>query len=97
MDQTPVSMSMRGPVALLTIDDGKVNALNDTITGSLLSALGAAGKQADAVVLAGRPGVFSAGLDVAILQQESEVMSDLFHQTTDLVLRLAHSGRPAAG
>ena len=94
MDQTPVSMSMRGPVALLTVDDGKVNALDDTITGSLLSALGTAEKQADAVVLAGRPGVFSAGLDVAILQQESEVMSDLFHQTTDLVLRLAEFPRP---
>ena len=94
MDQTPVNMSMRGPVALLTIDDGKVNALNDTIIGSLLSTLGAAEKQADAVVLAGRPGVFSAGLDVAILQQESEVMSDLFHQTTDLVLRLVEFPRP---
>ena len=60
-------MSMRGPVALLTVDDNKVNALNDNITQSLLSALGAAEKQADAVVLAGRPGVFSAGLDLSIL------------------------------
>ena len=52
---------MRGPVALLTVDDGKVNALDDTITGSLLSALGTAEKQADAVVLAGRPGVSRQG------------------------------------
>ena len=94
MAQAPVTISMRGPVALVTIDDGKVNALDDLITGSLLNALGTAEKQADAVVLAGRPGVFSAGLDKSILQQESEAMNDLFHQTTDLVLRPVEFPRP---
>lgn len=94
MEHPPVTVRMRGPVALVTVDDGKVNALDDDITGSLLSALATAEKQADAVVLAGRPDYFSAGLDVSILQQQGEAINDLFHQTTDLVLRLAEFPRP---
>ena len=94
MEQAPVTVRMRGPVALVTVDDGKVNALTDEITGSLLSALATAERQADAVVLAGRPGVFSAGLDESILRRAGEAMNDLFHQTTDLVLRLVEFPRP---
>ena len=94
MEQAPVTVRMRGPVALVTVDDGRGNALNNDITGSLLSALATVEKQADAVVLAGRPDFFSAGLDVAILQQQGEAINDLFHQTTDLVLRLVEFPRP---
>ena len=94
MEQAPVTVRMRGPVALVTVDDGKANALDDDITGSLLSALATVEKQADAVVLAGRPDYFSAGLDVSILQQQGEAINDLFHQTTDLVLRLVEFPRP---
>ncbi len=94
MSQRPVTMSMRGPVALLTIDDGKVNAFDAKIMELLLSALATAEEQADAVVLAGRPGVFSAGLDIAILEQEGEAMSDALHQIVDLMLRLVEFPRP---
>ena len=94
MSQQPVTMRMRGPVALVIFDDGRVNALNDTTIESLLHALGTAEKQADVVVLAGRTGVFSAGMDREILRRESEIMSDVFHQASDLILRLVEFPRP---
>ncbi|MEN3356105.1 MAG: enoyl-CoA hydratase [Mycobacteriales bacterium] len=62
-----VTYRLDGPIATITMDDGKVNALSP----AMLTALGAAFDRAEAdgavVVLAGRDGVFSAGFDLAVL------------------------------
>ena len=89
-----MTMSMRGSVAVLAVDDGKVNALDGDAIDSLLSSLDAAEEQAEAVVLAGRPGFFCAGLDMRVLELGGEPINELFHQCTDLVLRLAEFPRP---
>jgi enoyl-CoA hydratase len=57
----------RGPLALVTMDDGKVNALSLAMQGDLHGALDRAEADASAVVLAGRSGVFSAGFDLSTL------------------------------
>ncbi|HEV7733256.1 MAG TPA: enoyl-CoA hydratase/isomerase family protein [Candidatus Binatia bacterium] len=65
---TPVQIEHDGSVAVVRIDDGKANAIGPT----LLTALGAALDEieqgpARSVVLAGRPGFFSGGLDLKLL------------------------------
>jgi enoyl-CoA hydratase len=51
-------------VAVLSIDDGKANAVSHSFLDSLEESLQRALEEASAVVLAGRDGVFSAGFDL---------------------------------
>ncbi len=53
-------------VATLTMDDGKVNAFDEAFFAELRGAFDACA-QDPAVVLAGRPGMFSAGLNMKVL------------------------------
>jgi enoyl-CoA hydratase len=66
---TAVRVDEVGDVALITIDDGKANALGHQMLDDLQAALAAAEVDAKAVVLAGRPGKFSAGFDLAVMSE----------------------------
>ena len=94
MDRAPVTMSMVGPVAVVAVDDGADNTLDIDIINSPLSAFGTAQEQARAVVLTGRPGCYSAGLDIETLRSGGEAASDLLHGGTELILRLVEFPRP---
>ena len=58
-----VQTERRDEVAILTMDDGRVNALGADLATDLADALDAA-RDARAVVIAGKPLSFSAGLDL---------------------------------
>lgn len=59
------TLERRGSVAVITMDDGKVNAQNGAMMGALEAAFDEAeASDAAAVVLTGRPTIFSAGLDL---------------------------------
>ena len=62
-----VTVEMRGSVAVIWLDDGKANALSLDIIAALEEALTSAPGTADAVVLTGRPGCLTAGLDRSIM------------------------------
>ena len=94
MSDTPVTVSMVGPVALVSIDDGKVNALTPDLLDGLFGALDAAEANAGAVVLAGRPGVFSAGLDLNVMRGGGPAAKDLLGRGGEIFLRLAEFPRP---
>ncbi len=59
-----------GPVRVLTLDDGKANALSPDVMSALSEELdrAEADAQVRSLVLAGRPGRFSAGFDLSIMQ-----------------------------
>jgi len=63
-----VRYELEGDVAILRIDDGKANALSPEVIEALGEDLRRAGKEAGAVLLTGRPGRFSAGFDLRVLQ-----------------------------
>jgi enoyl-CoA hydratase len=63
-----VSYATSGPVAAVTMDDGKVNVLSLALQDELHAALDRAAADRAVVVLAGRDGVFSAGFDLATLR-----------------------------
>jgi enoyl-CoA hydratase/carnithine racemase len=58
-----VSSEADGNVAVVTIDDGRANLIGSAALEQLLRELGQAA-EADAVILAGRRSIFSAGLDL---------------------------------
>ena len=78
-----------GDVATITIDDGKVNALTPAMFGGLAGLLDRAQAEARAVVLLGRPGVFSAGFDLGVLRAGGEDASALLRAGFELAARLA--------
>ena len=94
MGALPVTMRHQGSVAVITIDDGNVNAFDLATIQGLLGALGEAERQARAVVVSGRPGVFSAGLDLGIIRDGGEAASRLLHGSIELFLRMAEFSRP---
>ncbi len=66
-----VSVETHGDVALVTMDDGKANAVSHDFLDALEPALAEAAK-AQAVVLAGRAGRFSGGFDLKAMQGASD-------------------------
>ena len=68
----PLSVESRGAVALLHMDDGKVNALSPALIAALQDALDRAEKESAAVVLAGRLERFTAGFDLKVMREGPE-------------------------
>ena len=65
---TPVRVESGAALTTLTLDDGKVNALSCAMFDALGAALDQAQAAGTVVLLQGRPGVFSAGFDLATLR-----------------------------
>lgn len=63
-----VSYTQEGEVGVIALDDGKANAFGTTLTEEMGVALDQAGGEARAVVVLGRPGVFSGGFDLNVLR-----------------------------
>jgi enoyl-CoA hydratase len=59
-------------VAVVTMDDGKANALSYEMIDALMDALRRAEREASAIVLAGRPERFCAGFDLRVMMSGME-------------------------
>jgi enoyl-CoA hydratase/carnithine racemase len=64
-----VTTEVHDGVAVLTLDDGRANALDRDGCGRLVDAIEDAGSRAEALVLTGARSIFSAGGDLALLQE----------------------------
>ena len=91
-----VSYELRDRIAVISIDDGKANALSFDVLADINGGLDrAADDNAGAVLLAGRPGMFSGGFDLAVMRGgDPAAMGRLVTDGAELVLRLYRSGRP---
>lgn len=67
-NQTAVSCRIDNGIALISIDDGKRNALSPAVLESIYRALKDAEAANAAVVLTGRAGIFSAGFDIKVMK-----------------------------
>lgn len=94
-----VRLERSDAVAVITLDDGKANALRPALLLELEAALDAAeGSGAGAVVIAGRPGFYSGGLDLKLLPTMSSAEKvETFHHFGRLLLRVAGFGLPTVG
>lgn len=79
---------MNGHVAVLTLDDGKANAVSHAFVDALTEGLDRAEQEAKAVVLHGRAGVFSAGFDLKELAKGAAESKALVDRGAALLLRV---------
>lgn len=89
-----VRYEQRGAVALLTLDDGKANAVSPALVRALDAALDRAERDAQAVVLSGRAGRFSAGFDLSVMTGGMDGMRALVQSGAELALRMYGFPRP---
>ena len=89
-----LSYEVRDTVAVITMDDGKVNALSHSMIESLQGALDRAEKEAKAVLLVGREGRFSAGFDLKTMMSGIEGAKGLLTAGSALFLRVYAFPRP---
>ncbi|MDX2166537.1 MAG: crotonase/enoyl-CoA hydratase family protein [Deltaproteobacteria bacterium] len=95
MSSELVRYEARDAVALLTLDDGKANAVSPAVIAALNAALDrAAREEAGAVVLAGRPGRFSAGFDLSVMTAGQDALFSLVKGGAELALRMFEFPRP---
>lgn len=85
---TLVSYQLADSVATITMDDGKVNVLSLPMLTEIGSALDRAAADRAVVVLTGRPGVFSAGFDLAALRAGGPASAAMLRAGFDLAVRL---------
>jgi enoyl-CoA hydratase/carnithine racemase len=62
-----VTYRLDGPVATITMDDGRVNVFSTAMLSALHAAFDRAERDGAVVLLTGRPGCFSAGFDLNVL------------------------------
>lgn len=92
----PVTFERRDSVAVITLDDGKANAIGPETLSELAGALDRLDEDphTHALVLAGRPGRFSAGFDLKAMTTSPEAMRSLVKGGAELTARLLLEPRP---
>lgn len=89
-----VTLSIADGVAHLALDDGKANAISHAMIAALHGALDTAVAEAKAVVLSGRPGRFSAGYDLSVMNGGPDAVRALVREGALLTMRLYELERP---
>ena len=88
-----INIENKNGIAVIRLDDGKVNAFNFEMFDGVNTALRDA-KDADAIIITGRQGVFSAGLDLTIVKDSPERRDSLLAKTATLLSSLLEFPRP---
>ncbi len=83
-----------GDVAVLTIDDGKANAVGYAFIDAVNGALDRAADDAKAVVITGRVGILSGGFDLKEIAKGMEAAMSLVNRGAKLMLRLFGHPQP---
>ena len=88
MSTTHVKYEQEGAIALVTLDDGKANALGYEMMDALDAALARAAAEASAVVLTGRVGRFCAGFDLREMMKGADQARALVSRGAELLMKL---------
>lgn len=90
-----VTYELVGSVAIISVDDGKANALSHSTLAGIEQALDRSETDdAKAVVIAGRPGKFSAGFDLSVMTSGPEQARELLERGARLGIRLFEFPHP---
>jgi enoyl-CoA hydratase len=79
---------------LITMDDGKVNAVSFDLVAAVNTALDQAEPLGKVVIIAGRPGKFSAGFDLSVMGRGGDAMIDLLKAGVTLARRIIDFDTP---
>jgi enoyl-CoA hydratase len=91
---TPVTTTVEDGVAVVRLDDGKVNALSMDVIEHLHAALDQAEGEATAVCIVGNAKALSAGFDLSVMRGGAEGMIDLVRTGGQLLLRIYEHPQP---
>ena len=94
MSDNILSYDLDGDVAVLSLDDGKANAINPATVTALDEALTRAEGEAGALLLTGREGKLSAGFDLSVMTSGEEAMQSLVRSGAELLVRWYASPLP---
>jgi enoyl-CoA hydratase len=94
MTTDAVRYELRDAIALITFDDGKANAVSPALLAAANQALDRAEREAQAVLLTGRPGRFSAGFDLSVMTGGIDAMRALVLGGAEFALRMYAFPRP---
>lgn len=96
MADNRLDLTLDGPVARITFDDGKVNALDNDWFAAMLALLDEVeASDATALILRGREGIYSGGLNIKWLPTMSKAEQVAFGQLfPGMMKRLYHFPRP---
>lgn len=83
-----LTYALQDGVAVLTLDDGKANALSTPVIEAFEQALDRALEEATAVVVAGRPERFCAGFDLKVMLQGMDQAAALLQRGASLFMKL---------
>lgn len=90
-----VNFEINEGIALIALDDGKKNAITPAAAEQILAALKEAEADADAIVLAGRPGAFCAGFELATMTSgDMQAIEKLSKAGAEILLTLYGTGKP---
>ena len=91
---SPVNYDLKDGIAQITLDDGKVNAMSTRMMEAINEALDQAEKDSAIVILAGRPGIFSAGFDLKEMKANPETLYSQVKSGAELSIRLLSFPQP---
>ena len=89
-----VELKLQSNYTLITMDDGKANALGFDMLAQLGAELDRAEQVGKVVIIAGRPGKFSAGFDLSVMSQGGDGMLRLLRSGAELSRRLLNFPSP---
>lgn len=90
----PVQFSEHNNHCLITMDDGKANALSFDMLEHINASLDKAAATGKVVILTGREGRFSAGFDLSIMSQGGETTMNLLRSGADIARRILNFDTP---
>lgn len=80
--------------ALITIENGKANAISHEVIEGLNAALDKALEEGKVVVITGQSGIFSAGFDLKVMTKSPESAKELVTKGSQLSLRMLSFSKP---
>jgi enoyl-CoA hydratase len=89
-----LNYDLTGTTAVLRFDDGRANVASHASIAAIDQALSRAEKEANAAVLLGRPGRFSAGFDLSVINQGLDASRALVTAGGELLVRIVESEIP---
>lgn len=98
MSASLVTIRHEGEVAILTLDDGKVNVFSCDMAERLRESFAEIGPDVGAVVVVGRPGVFSAGFDLKTIRAGGpSATAKMVSATVRMAMDVMNFPRPVVG
>lgn len=88
------SCVIENDVAIISLDEGKANAVGHSLIDGLCAGLDQAESQAKAVLIRGKAGMFSAGFDLKEFEKGEDATAKLVARGTEIFLRLFMHPQP---